>query len=475
MVKKSLKTIFTICIILFANINFAAAVSENDGAAFITKAEFDSLKNTFQSELDKYNRNIDAKLEAAINAYISGVKNEKETKLDNKYVLIDPTWMKNKRFNRSKKGTKYTLYISFVEVDLTADGYCSFMIEGTGESWYVVKPMTYNESDQEYLYRIGKKRIGKFDNQWSLQDFVKSDYSATLVGGAGGGRGGSIGANNRLLFGTTTTFRKGSNLYFSTWYDVWPIEVWSVNTSTVTKSTYLDNIGGSAGNGEDIAISAVASDIIEDDSSLFYLAGGSLTNDIMYCINTAEVSLLGDSFVTASSDHGSTRQYRKNDAGTAMQETINWQFRDYGDYRSDYAGGISVEVYRHKITEVNSTSLLNEKITQNIGEMAYYYSGCPLFTATNNGKVSFKIKFKNTIGARTKWALSSDQFANENNPGNCGDIQNCSETVFLANNNDEIEVSFDVKKDKTYWIKCEPESGYSSIEFDGDIMQKSGE
>ena len=131
-------------------------------------------------------------------------------------------------------------------------------------------------------------------------------------------------------------------------------------------------------------------------------------------------------------------------------------------------------MYRHKITEVNSTSLLNEKITQNINERAYYYSGCPLFTATNSGKVSFKIKFKNTASAKTKWALSSDQFENTTNPGNCGDIQNCSETVFLANNNDEIEVSFDVKKDKTYWIKCEPESGYSSIEFDGDIIQKSG-
>ena len=127
MAKKSLKIIFIICIIIFANINFAAAVADNDGAAFITKAEFDSLKNTFQSELDKYNRNIDTKLEAAINAYISGVKNEKETKLENKYVLINPTWMKNKRFNRSKKGTKYTVYISFVEVDLASYDYCSFM------------------------------------------------------------------------------------------------------------------------------------------------------------------------------------------------------------------------------------------------------------------------------------------------------------------------------------------------------------
>jgi hypothetical protein len=36
--------IFILCIE-----TFAAAVSDNDGSAFITKAEFDSLKNNFQT------------------------------------------------------------------------------------------------------------------------------------------------------------------------------------------------------------------------------------------------------------------------------------------------------------------------------------------------------------------------------------------------------------------------------------------
>ena len=53
---------------------FAAVVGDNDGAAFITKAEFDSMKNDFQSQLNKFNTSIDNKIENAIAGYINGIK-----------------------------------------------------------------------------------------------------------------------------------------------------------------------------------------------------------------------------------------------------------------------------------------------------------------------------------------------------------------------------------------------------------------
>lgn len=54
--------------------SFAAVVSDNDGSAFITKAEFDSLKNNFQSQIDQYNTSIDAKIDGAIAAYLAGIR-----------------------------------------------------------------------------------------------------------------------------------------------------------------------------------------------------------------------------------------------------------------------------------------------------------------------------------------------------------------------------------------------------------------
>ena len=63
---KKVKFIVCLQVILFGTAMYAAAVSDNDGSAFITKAEFDSLKNDFQSQIDLYNSSIDSKIDTAI-------------------------------------------------------------------------------------------------------------------------------------------------------------------------------------------------------------------------------------------------------------------------------------------------------------------------------------------------------------------------------------------------------------------------
>ena len=71
LIKRYVALIF---VLLFSIESFAAVVGDNDGAAFITKAEFDSLKNDFQSQLDRYNSSIDNKIDGAIASYLSGIK-----------------------------------------------------------------------------------------------------------------------------------------------------------------------------------------------------------------------------------------------------------------------------------------------------------------------------------------------------------------------------------------------------------------
>ena len=68
-------------LVFICNISIAAVVSDNDGAAFITKAEFDSLKNTFQAQLNEINTQIDAKIDNAVAAYIAGAKQDKQSDL----------------------------------------------------------------------------------------------------------------------------------------------------------------------------------------------------------------------------------------------------------------------------------------------------------------------------------------------------------------------------------------------------------
>lgn len=110
------KFIALFLVVLMSIESFAAAVSDNDGSAFITKAEYDSLKNNFQTQLDSYNSNIDSKIDFAIAAYLAGIKVEKTStkniivglwekytlmngKIDNEYEYPDfsgnTTWLAN--------------------------------------------------------------------------------------------------------------------------------------------------------------------------------------------------------------------------------------------------------------------------------------------------------------------------------------------------------------------------------------------
>ena len=77
---KFLKRIIALMLVLILCVeSYAAIVSDNDGSAFITKAEFDSLKNNFQTQIDQYNTSIDAKIDGAIAAYLAGIRMSKKT------------------------------------------------------------------------------------------------------------------------------------------------------------------------------------------------------------------------------------------------------------------------------------------------------------------------------------------------------------------------------------------------------------
>ena len=54
--------------------SFAAIVSDNDGAAFVTKGEFEALKADFAKQVTNYNESIEGKIDGAIAAYLAGLR-----------------------------------------------------------------------------------------------------------------------------------------------------------------------------------------------------------------------------------------------------------------------------------------------------------------------------------------------------------------------------------------------------------------
>lgn len=95
--------------IAFCTNSFSATVSDNDGSSFITKSEFDSLKNNFLSELNGYQSNIDSKIDNAIASYLSGIKTEAVSELPMLYNVTSTTQYKPKmvknKTNTIKKQT----------------------------------------------------------------------------------------------------------------------------------------------------------------------------------------------------------------------------------------------------------------------------------------------------------------------------------------------------------------------------------
>ena len=107
-----MKRMVALSLVLLLSIeSFAAVVSDNDGSAFITKAEFDSLKNNFQSQIDQFNSSIDSKIDGAIASYLAGVNiNKAEIKATifkdwNEYTIINGSF--NNEFKLPKMDLNY--------------------------------------------------------------------------------------------------------------------------------------------------------------------------------------------------------------------------------------------------------------------------------------------------------------------------------------------------------------------------------
>ena len=65
--------------------SMSAIVSDNDGSAFVTKAEFEAMKDNFADQVENYENSIDGKIDGAIAAYLAGIKTTRKTVITNMF------------------------------------------------------------------------------------------------------------------------------------------------------------------------------------------------------------------------------------------------------------------------------------------------------------------------------------------------------------------------------------------------------
>ena len=87
-------------VIIFNIFSYSAIVSDNDGSAFVTKAEFENLKKNFSDQVLNYNKSIDEKIDGSIASYLAGINLKKKSYekvilADWNYVISHNTEIKN--------------------------------------------------------------------------------------------------------------------------------------------------------------------------------------------------------------------------------------------------------------------------------------------------------------------------------------------------------------------------------------------
>ena len=105
--------------------SFAAVVSDNDGSAFITKAEFETMKKEFVEQVDNYNKSIDGKIDGAIAAYLAGLRMSKVSTLEN---YVDT--MKNQYYYANAFANKQDSFTSSNDEPFSRAGWWLFKVWG---------------------------------------------------------------------------------------------------------------------------------------------------------------------------------------------------------------------------------------------------------------------------------------------------------------------------------------------------------
>ena len=209
-----IKRVLALVIVLAFSIeSFAAVVGDNDGATFITKAEFDSLKSSFQEQINRYNQSIDNKIDGAVASYLDGIRVKKNNKVENKYITLklhtdqkikDLKWTKKTNWNLnicdSPVGTNHdqqliyqswTMYMGAEKGNKT-DGYS---IKQTGHSGTKDSTQEYRiELDKnDSIYAWGYYSTGV--SLWGEQIYFFNNYDTRNISSPGYGPWMPVGIN----------------------------------------------------------------------------------------------------------------------------------------------------------------------------------------------------------------------------------------------------------------------------------------
>ena len=493
--KYAKKLLALFLVVLMSIESFGAIVSDNDGSAFVTKAEFDSLKNNFQTQINQYTTAIDSSVDNAIASYISGIKLEKQGTVESQIYKAneqkDVAFVKKIETPTTKIGThyKYASHIVFardsglavVPYDHTPlvggrlfqnliSGYMSFWAYhkfklGHGSSSFdQLQIVNKNAADNTIIFRCFKNK----DNQRYVlgnQCWDITPISLAVTCAVGGGP-----ASHKFYTSSrpdTVTLNVSGQLY---------------DFSGLEKGQGFSNINWLWG-GIDTTyqkpdptpvccIMDFEENVYKDATTneVNFLCGTSVADDQLIHVGYDEEWNICDDNIFGTEDYiNYAWQYYYAD-GTSNPGQLYTFFEERGA-AGRTRGVPPLNIWMKKHREMRLNSLIHNDWTTTLNKTIKYYNGIPIFTAKDDANVKIELVFTNgDISQSADYFIRDEEFLNVDLQSSNVDVyadkdltnRITSLTVESGSVNTTKTIYLKGKKGKTYWLKVKP-SGDGTI------------
>ena len=442
MAKKALCIIFAF---LLSINSFAAIVSDNDGSAFVTKAEFEALKDDFAQQVQSYEDSIDGKIDGAIGAYLAGIKTSRKSTLDNIYNQFGGSnirWYRNAQLWATNVKRPVAEVASYFYIWPDAGYYSKYTyhyyrMNGT---WDIIR------SDSTQGGGVTSKVVGSrtaFTPEKTKLGLIQYKVDGNL---------------NKLV-----QYFKYAHLYeaWSIWYNNGTPSgnmVWYFNFANCTTDKTADgsiSVSNASAEGSACRIVEATSDV----QKLGYAACSDAMNTQHIMVNDTEYKRYNTVF--------STSIY------SSVELNSEWtKMRSYSSYGSSQFSGIHYQnLCDYKYTTESASSATWHKKPWELLHFGHateeypvkLYEGIPLCRPEANGTIEIS-SIKTSRTSDIYFAIRNEPFKNENINGNVTLNDSTAYTkvtsgsgadqkTYYKLNTQGAKVTFPATKDTTYYIK----------------------
>ena len=474
--KKIFKILISLYLIVCCVAPSFAAVGANDGSAFVTKAEFDAIVNTFNEQMDNYENSLVSKIDGAIANYLAGLSNvqllpQKNLTLDymqalgisNIYPVRELKCEEDYAYKNEVMNVLTYVYYPFSVADKTDNrGY-----NGYGSGIHYFGKINKNKLGETAANRLKRCYLKVTDGKVSglIRNIQCNIVTTLLAGNLDYTYWGISFATHRIKTKlksgmTTVTSDITTGLYqWDGVYIKWAVDLRGGNIGEEIPDDQWHSVEWKFENNK----IGVMSDV-----GRYSYAG---TNDNALVSQVCKFNT-GGAYIKSEDYEASKMNIERSST------LMNYNMVDI--YSNINASAVSSKrnIFNGKptATAISSANMKTSALDA-AGVDGYIYSGVPLFKASETGKATVAINIANADLGNIYITDNDIGFANSNgaldNSINITVDNVARGTKWTTNNGDNGShtIVFDADKNKTYWIKYIPNADGPNYNIESIVIE----